>query len=267
MKYSASSLSFPQGGLNNLKKLDRKIGIEIFYEFASEDMWRYVLGAAMEGREGEFSIHSPMYCADICETPEEELYRILRAPFGLYHRFHGSFYVLHSQGESPLPEGETERAKLREKVTKRIRCFSEICEAEGVTLAVENLFRGVPGPLFDEEQYLALFAEAPKAKALIDVGHAVLGRYDIWKIQEALGERLIGYHIHDNDGVHDCHWRMGAEHGVVDWERFCRGVGKFTPEAALVMEYGRANVGDYSEDRARLEELEGRLRDELLEGK
>ncbi len=253
MKYSASSLSFPQGALTGLKNLDKRIGIEIFYEFASEDMWNHVLEAAMEGREGEFSIHSPMYFADIGYTEEKELFRELRTPFGLYHRFHGQFYVLHSQGEGHLPSDEVERTELRKKVIRRIKDFSELCQEEGVTLVIENLFKGVPGPLFDQNQYLELFEEAPKAKALIDVGHAVLGHYDILKIQKTLKERLIGYHIHDNDGIHDSHWRIEAEGGVVDWKKFCLGVKEFTPEATLVMEYAHAKVGDYAKDMEKLE--------------
>lgn len=248
MKYSASSLSFPQGSIKRLKNLDKRIGIEIFYEFASEDMWNHVLEEAMDHREGEFSIHSPMFFADICFSDEKELIRELVAPFKMYHRFHGQFYVLHSQGENVLPSDENERAQLRKKVTERIKLFSEICEYEGVTLAVENLYKGIPGPLFNQEEYIQLFDEVPKAKALIDVGHAVLGHYDIYEVQKALTERLIGYHIHDNDGTRDLHWRMGAEDGVVDWEKFCEGAKLFTPNATLVMEYARAKIDDYTED-------------------
>lgn len=255
MKYSASSLSFPQGALKGLKNLDKRIGIEIFYEFASDDMWKHVLEEAMDGREGEFSIHSPFFYANVGYTKEQELFRELCVPFGLYHRFHGQFYVLHSQGEGCPPSDEGERTELRERVTERMRHFAGLCEAEGVTLVIENLFRGTPGPLFDQEQYLRLFEEIPNAYALIDVGHAVLGHYDIYRIQETLKERLIGYHIHDNDGVHDSHWRIQAEGGVVDWNRFCLGVKRFTPNAALVMEYAHAKTADYTEDMEKLEKI------------
>ncbi|MBQ8803415.1 MAG: TIM barrel protein [Tyzzerella sp.] len=256
MKYSASSLSFPQGSVKRLKNLDKRIGIEIFYEFASEDMWNHVLEEAMVDREGEFSIHSPMFYADVCYSEEKELIRELVAPFKMYHRFNGQFYVLHSQGERNLPSDEKERTELRKKVTERIKLFSEICEFEGVTLAVENLYKGTPEPLFNQEEYIHLFEEVPKAKALIDVGHAVLGHYDIYEVQKALKERLIGYHVHDNDGTRDFHWRMGAENGVVDWDRFCLGVKQYTPDATLVMEYARAKLEDYTED---MEKFEGKL--------
>lgn len=253
MKYSASSLSFPKGSIRNLKKLDEKIGIEIFYEFASEDMWNHVLEEAMDNREGEFSIHSPMFYADVCYSDEKELIRELVAPFKIYHRFNGQFYVLHSQGERNLPSDEKEKAELRKKVTERIKLFSETCEFEGVTLAVENLYKGTPGPLFNQEEYIQLFDAVPKAKALIDVGHAVLGHYDIYEVQKALRDRLIGYHVHDNDGTRDSHWRMEAQNGVIDWNMFCEGVKQYTPDATLVMEYGIAKVGDYAEDMEKFE--------------
>lgn len=253
MKYSASSLSFPQGSVRGLKNLDKRIGIEIFYEFASEDMWNHVLEEAMDQREGEFSIHSPMFYANVGYSDEKELFRELMVPFKLYHRFHGQFYVLHSQGEGYLPSDEKERAELRKKAVGRIKTFSEICEKEGVTLVIENLYHGTPGPLFNQEEYIRLFDEVPKAKALIDVGHAVLGHYDIFEVQRALKERLIGYHVHDNDGIHDSHWRMEAENGVVDWNKFCLGVKEYTPDATLVMEYARAKVSDYTEDMEKFE--------------
>lgn len=255
MKYSASSLSFPQGAVRGLKNLDRRIGIEIFYEFASNEMWNHVLEEAMREREGEFSIHSPFFYASISDTKEEELFRELCVPFELYHRFHAQFYVLHSQGEGCPPDDAREREKMRKRATERMRRFAGLCEEEGVTLVIENLFRGTGGPLFDQEQYLELFEEIPNAYALIDVGHAVLGHYDIYQVQEAMKERLIGYHIHDNDGIHDSHWRIEADGGVVDWKKFCLGVKRFTPDAALVMEYAHAKPADYTEDMQRLEQL------------
>ncbi|MBQ8803739.1 MAG: sugar phosphate isomerase/epimerase [Tyzzerella sp.] len=258
MKYSASSLSFPQGSVRGLKKLDKRIGIEIFYEFASEDMWNHVLEEAMDHREGEFSIHSPMFYANVGYSDEKELIRELSVPFELYHRFNGQFYVLHSQGEGYIPSDEIERADLRRKVTERIKTFSEICESEGITLVIENLYQGTPGPLFSQEEYIQLFDAVPKAKALIDVGHAVLGRYDIYEVQKALKERLIGYHVHDNDGIRDFHWRMEAENGVVDWDKFCLGVKKYTPDATLVMEYVHAKPDDYTDD---MEKFERKMKD------
>lgn len=254
MKFSASSLSFVGNDMKKLKKLDKEIGIEIFYEFASEDMWRHLLDECMEGREGEFSIHSPFFYADICYSPEKELIEELRAPFALYHRFNGSFYVLHSQGLGRLPENESERAALRERVIGRIERIAGVCADEGVTLAVENLFGGI-GPLFNQQQYITLFDRAKNVRALLDVGHAVIGRYDISQVQRALGERLIGYHIHDNDGVHDQHRRAMNGSGSIDWSQFCRDLREYTPEASLVLEYAQAEPADYKTDMDKFKAL------------
>ena len=254
IRFSASSLSALGGAVASLKRLDKEIGIEIFYEFASEDMWRHVLTEAMEGRTGEFTIHSPFHFADICYSEEKELFRELMVPFDLYHRFDGQFYVLHSHGHGKLPEDPDERARLREKVTGRIARFADICENEGVRLAVENLFGG-SGPLFDQQQYIELFEQVPKAYSLIDIGHAMIGHYDVEEVQKAMGSRLIGYHIHDNDGIHDSHWRAFAENGIRDWEKFCQGVKTYTPDATLVMEYAHATLAEYKEDMDKLKEL------------
>lgn len=254
MTFSASSLSVPGPAMTGLKRLDKRLGIEIFYEFASEDMWTHVLDEAMEGREGEFSIHSPFFYADICYTPEEALFRELRTPFALYRRFHGRFYVLHSQGQGALPADAEGRARLRERVAGRVARFAHICREEGVVLAVENLF-GPGGPLFDQEQYIELIRRTPEARALIDVGHALIAGYDVPQVQAALGERLIAYHVHDNDGRRDAHLRVGAPGGSFDWAAFARGFRAHTPQAALVLEYAHAAIGDYAEDMEKLKGL------------
>ena len=92
-----------------------------------------------------------------------------------------------------------------------------------------------------------------QVKALIDVGHAVLGDYDICCLQENLREKLVGYHIHDNDGQRDWHWRFDTEGGIVDWPKFCQGAARFTPNAVMVLEYAQAEVGDYIEDVGKME--------------
>ena len=94
----------------------------------------------------------------------------------------------------------------------------------------------------------------------MDTGHAVLGGIDIFEVQRTLGSRLQAYHIHDNDGLEDCHQRIGT--GVTDWARFGEGARKYTPDANFVMEYnGNATtcIQDYMEDAEKLRVLvEGR---------
>lgn len=236
------------GNCIQLKELDASIGIEIFYEWGSRELWNHALAQAMPGRTGSFSIHAPFTFADICSTEENDLFRQWQEPFDLYHQYHGEFYVIHSHGNDTLPSSEEERKALRAKVTERIARFSGICKENGVYLVVENLFDGPQGALFHQEHYLQLFQDVPDIGALIDTGHAVLGYYDIGRIQRLLGDRLAGYHVHDNDGKSDLHLRVGDRKGVIDWEAFFRGYVRHTPYAALVMEYNQAKIIDYRDD-------------------
>ena len=253
MKFSASTLSMLAWGALDLKKLDSNIGIEIFYEWASRELWNHALAEAMPGRSGGFSIHSPFNFADTCKTPEEDLFRQWQEPFDLYHKYNGEFYVIHSQGNGPLPSSEAERKEMRIIATDRIARFADICEKNGIHMVVENLFDGKEGPLFGQEEFIQLFQDIPNINCLIDTGHAVLGFYDIYEVQKALGKRLVGYHIHDNDGKDDLHLRVGDSKGVIDWNRFFEGYAKYTPEATLVMEYSKAEIFDFTNDMKKME--------------
>ena len=254
MKYSASTLSMLAGGILQLKNLDPAIGVEIFYEWASRETWNHALAEAMPGRKGGFSIHSPYIYADVCKSDEEDLFRQWQEPFDLYHKYNAEFYVIHSHGNERIPDGEEERAVLRKKVTDRIIRFAKICKENGVHMVVENLFDGPKGPLFRQAEFIQLFREVPEIDCLIDTGHAVLGGYDIYEVQKALGSRIVGYHMHDNDGIHDSHFRVGDARGVIDWKRFFEGFCAYTPDAVMVMEYVQAEICDYTEDMAKMNE-------------
>lgn len=251
MKFAVSSLSMTGYSAKDIKKIDPQLGIEIFYEWGSASSWEHLLKEATQGREGGFSIHSPFCLVDIAQDNKRDLYDSLCEPFDLYHRYGGEFYVVHSQGEHvPQLDNPVERYDMQMRVKDRLAEFAEICRVNGVRMVVENLF-SVPGePLYTQEEYLHLFDELPKIDCLIDIGHAILGQYSVGDIQKALKNRLVGYHIHDNDGSFDRHWRIAT--GVFGWKQFMRDVDTYTPDATLVMEYNRANPEDYLVDREKL---------------
>lgn len=251
MEFSVSSLSYPAARFGRMARLDREWGIEIFWEWGNEDWYKHMVPRLMEGRTGKFSIHGPMTVANFTDDlPEEKIFEEMKKPFDLYHRCGGSFYVLHTHGGSCVAPDATE-AELAEKraiATERIARFHEICRAEGVELMIENIGKTAAGKtVFDETAFLELFRQLPELKCLLDVGHAVLGDYDIGRVQKTLGHQLAAYHIHDNRGTTDDHLRI--REGIIDWNAWKTHFHQYTPGAEVVLEYNDlADEAGYRQD-------------------
>jgi sugar phosphate isomerase/epimerase len=141
VKFSASSLSFTGPSVNQMRRLSKEIGIEIFWEWGSKRYWEHMLDAAMPGRSGGFSIHSPFCHMDVSHPcDDKKLFDELMQPFDLYHKYHADFYVVHANGRmddfEPDPGIEDDRRKL---AMDRLAHFDALCSREGVQMAVENL--------------------------------------------------------------------------------------------------------------------------------
>ena len=260
MHISVSSLGFCGHPIYEMRKLPKEIGVEIFYEWGADTYWKLALDEIMQDRTGKFSIHAPYqgHITELSLTKEEDrLFEYLKQPFNLYHRYGGEGYVVHMNAPYTMKltvEETSERMKL---VADRLHRFNRICQSEGVTMLVENLAFG-PGlhTLCDQENFLKLFSNDSSLSCIVDTGHAVLGNFDIMKIQKTLGTRLVAYHIHDNDGIYDLHQRI--ETGVIDWKLFIQGMQHFTPDAHLIMEYNEkavVSLNDYVTDAKRIETL------------
>lgn len=253
MKYSISGCSFYKLMTRKLLNMPRDFGLEIFYEYGSQDMWNSFLTELSPRGFNGFSIHAPFAFVDITAGDEKTLFEVLKRPFDLYHRFGGEFYVLHTYGGLSHPKTEDERADCRARSLDRLYKFNEICKREGVRLGAENLCDGSP-ILFDEAQFLDLFEKIPDMSCVLDVGHALVSGMDIENVQRTLGSRICAYHLHDNDGHSDQHERLGT--GIMDWKRFAENCLRYTPEAAGVLEYLKyQNFAVYEEDRAYLNGL------------
>lgn len=252
MKYSISTCSFYKLMLRKLLNIPQHFGVEIFYEYGSTDMWESFLTELTAHGHNGFSIHAPFAFVDIsADCNETKLFDTLRRPFDLYHKYDGEFYVLHTYGGLASRNTEQERAACLERSFERMYKFNEICKAEGVRLGAENLCDGNP-PLYSEERFLQLFRDIPDLNCVLDIGHALVTKLDIAKVQRELGSRICAYHLHNNDGVSDSHERLRL--GVMDWETFAQNCKKYTPDAVGVLEYLKyQNLDDYEEDRIYLE--------------
>ncbi|WP_298029855.1 sugar phosphate isomerase/epimerase [uncultured Dysosmobacter sp.] len=254
MRYSISTCSFYKFKIRQLLKIEKPFGVEIFYEFGSEDQWNCLLTELSVRDPGPFSIHAPFAFVDIAaDCSESKLFETLKKPFDLYHRFNGEFYVVHTYGEVERPDDSVYRSDCRQRALERLARFHEICKAEEVVLGAENLCSGRV-PLFNQEQFLRLFKTIPELRCVIDVGHAAVAGMDIAQLQKTLNHRVCAYHLHNNNGRQDSHERL--RDGIIDWSAFAEGCAKYTPDAVGVFEYmNYTDMAVYQDDMRYLESL------------
>jgi sugar phosphate isomerase/epimerase len=94
-----------------------------------------------------------------------------------------------------------------------------IAEAEGIQLALENLPPGFLGGQVEDISTLLTEFTHPRLGLCLDTGHAHLtAGCSAWL--DALGDRLVCLHLHDNDGHSDAHLPPG--HGTINWGALSR---------------------------------------------
>ena len=256
MRYTISSLSFDWGKAKRLRDMPEDLGYEIFWECGSEDTWKNTMEIIQANGSHRFSIHAPYFFVDLSLPGNtEKMFEELKRPFDFYHKYNGDFYVVHTFDHMTYPHDPRFEEDCRKRAAERLAAFDQICKAEGVLMAAENIaFGNGERYLFNHQQFLELFRQLPELHCLIDLGHAALTDLNVYALQEALRDRIVAYHLHDNNGLFDAHRRMWT--GVRDWEEFAKGVAAFTPNATGVLEYmGVSNLADYVEDSRRLEKM------------
>ena len=105
----------------------------------------------------------------------------------------------------------------------------------GITLAFENI-APPSSALFTQEEYIhALDGIDPCVQFLLDIGHAHCNHWDIPAVIRAIGHRLCGFHLHDNNGSGDTHLPIGR--GTVDWEPVFEAMRELPEDVVYVIEY------------------------------
>ncbi|MGO5023275.1 sugar phosphate isomerase/epimerase family protein [Lawsonibacter sp. LCP25S3_G6] len=182
----------------------------------------------------------------------------------LYHQFGASSMVMHThEGSFPADQHAYWRARCLEVLldwTGRMR-------EQNINVTVENV--GYPkkdNVLFDQEQFLDLFDHLPQeVGCLIDTGHAILNHWDIPGLIRRMGSRIKGYHLNNNDGIHDSHYPLYDPDGVYSAsqiDEILQTIAQYTPDAHLILEYapnGRATTAVIHHDLQRVAHVTGSL--------
>jgi sugar phosphate isomerase/epimerase len=127
-------------------------------------------------------------------------------------------------------------------------------KASNVTICLENMFAGHKGRIYsaicsdmnESVRYIDALNELAGEKRFafcLDIGHSLLCSNDIYSDIRTLGGRLEALHIHDNNGVADQH--LFPYMGIVDWDRFCKGLKDIGYKGVLSFEtYNGLNAFD-----------------------
>ena len=114
--------------------------------------------------------------------------------------------------------------------------LAEVGKANGVVVCLENmpftaLSLSSPGACLDFVRQI----NSPWLKICLDTGHcSVLGESPA-KAVRMLGKQILAtMHVHDNDGVNDCHWMPYT--GVIDWDDFASALQEISFDGVLSLE-------------------------------
>lgn len=128
-----------------------------------------------------------------------------------------------------------------------------LAKEAGLQMVIENV--GVPSHknvMLNEQEFIDECKMQPN-KVLIDIGHAWCNGWDLENVIKSLKDKIIAYHIHNNDGKDDIHQRI--HNGTLDFDAFFEMYKKYTPDAELVLEYVADVHTDVAGIEADIEEL------------
>lgn len=162
-----------------------------------------------------------------------------------------SRYIVYHYNNCQVTEGN--KNALLEITRKNLKKVNQIAEENGVQMVIENV--GVPSHhnvMLNEQEFIDECRMQPN-NVLIDIGHAWCNGWDLENVIVSLKDKIIAYHIHNNDGYDDFHQRI--HNGTMDFDAFLELYKKYTPDADLVLEYAADVRTDIAGIETDIEEL------------
>ncbi|MCP4378375.1 MAG: sugar phosphate isomerase/epimerase [bacterium] len=119
--------------------------------------------------------------------------------------------VVHPSG----PVGDSELGPRYDNLRSGLEALLKVAEQVGINLAMENMLPDyLCGKISDVRSLLDEF-DTPLLGVCFDVGHANIATENISQAISALQDRIIAFHLHDNDGTRDIH--IQPLYGSIDW--------------------------------------------------
>lgn len=241
MTVAVSTQLYDRGRLEQLRPLlaqDAALAVEIFPEWQLT-CYEPLLQQALPWLQGRVTaLHGPYWDIDPCFAPHEPEYatflKYWRKTLALAERLQVRYVVYHLYNHRFAP---WERAAKYAAAMASLDTVRAMAAEHGVLLAVENteITSATGAELLTQEEYIQLVRALPDCAAMIDIGHANCAGWDLTVLIAALADRIVGYHLHNNDGCTDSHRRI--REGALDAARLLAQIARSTPQAVLTLEY------------------------------
>lgn len=227
------------------KVADPQVGVEVFPE---PQLTRYapMLRRAMPRlRRCPTTMHGPYWGIDPCflpPEPEAAVYeKYWRQTLADAREMGAAYVVYHMYNFRFAPE---ERKAKREAAMQTLALTRSWAAEYGVKLAIENTEtrRCAEENMLTQQEFVELVRAQEDCGVLIDIGHVACADWDMTQLIADLHDRIVGYHLHNNDGFRDLH--QPILQGVIDMERWAADARRYTPDAILTLEYDPRFVGD-----------------------
>ena len=190
-------------------------------------------------RQGPLTFHEPVWGVEHTALPGtpgwlESMYH-LQLTRKYADLLHPSSMVVHLNN-CPVPDRA--KGRLLKIALKRLKELGDLFP--DVPLRLENTGTAADRTnLLDQAGFTALCLERG-FDVQIDIGHANANGWELPRLLEELKDLIRGFHLHNNDGIHDQHRRVND--GTIDFPRLLRLIRQKTPEADLVIEYTRPEL-------------------------
>ncbi len=215
---------------------DEEIGVEVFPMF-QVDMYEYVIHGCMEAlHQVPITFHGPYYQTEHSAKKGTETYGrsmdLVKQSMNYCKRMGGKRMVFHHNNCVVTVENKED---LIATAQENLAELNILANQEGIVWVVENA--GVmsrKNMLLNEEEFIAecLRIENP---ILIDIGHVYANGWNLERVIATLQNRIVAYHVHNNDGYNDTHDRIYK--GVNSFDLFLKMHQKYTSNADLILEY------------------------------
>lgn len=226
-----------------LDLFEDQVGVEVFPMFHQEEYGKALDQCLPRLSRVPISFHGPYYGAEHTAAPGTPEYDRTMAMVGQtleYGRGLSSRYMVFHHNNRPVKDADKEG--MMEVSCANYRRVRDMSADWGIPVVVENAgVRDRGNMMLDEEEFVSL-CRKEEYPVLIDIGHAHANGWDLYRVTEALKDQIRAFHIHNNDGVHDSHLRIGK--GTLDVERFLTYSRHAAPGADWVLEYSLEEADD-----------------------
>ena len=212
------------------------VGIELFVEFHNPEFMEVVNKNMERLNKYKISMHGPYYKTEHSSEIGSDSYNISKKYFidtlKLSQKLDSSYIVYHHNN------CKIHDKKVMIKNSKiNLEELNKLAKDYNAKIVIENA--GVisrQNILFDQEEFIQICKESNQ-DVLIDIGHAFANGWNLEYVIKELKNKIISYHLHNNDGKKDSHDSIFF--GSFNIDEFLEIYNKYTNKADLVLEYNK----------------------------